>query len=183
MDQILLDLIKVYKNCGIDNAYFLNLLCELVENSDDDDFRLECLEIMNEFNQNSEDIFLFIENLFISDMNPDIKFAALKIMINNYSKKKIIKPILHVLNKCSGNFHFNLMEILSKLNPFYCKKILIEKIKSQKSENNDLSWSFNENLKSLSLEMLKQIYYNMIFEKSLEDLYFHRNKIPFVVNF
>ena len=75
------------------------------------------------------------------------------------------------------------MEILSKLNPFHCKKILIEKIKSQKSENNDLSWSFNENLKSLSLEMLKQIYYNMIFEKSLEDLYFHRNKIPFVVNF
>ena len=98
-------------------------------------------------------------------------------------KDKAIKPALYAISKEKGfSILIPVIEFLiENFNPLSCKDLLIQKIKNldNKSLKHDLNLMKLENL---NLLRLKNIIYDSLLRNSLENLYFHRRKIPFAVD-
>ena len=156
-------------------------LINLVENSRDEELREESIKYIKKIGLKNQNIFEFLENLFISDLNANIRGAAFKAIKKNF-KEKAIKPALYAISKERGLILIPVIEFLiENFNPLSCKDLLIQKIKNL--DNKSLKYDLNlMNLENLNLLRLKNIIYDSLLRNSLEDLYFHRRKISFAVD-
>lgn len=157
-------------------------LINLVENSQDEELREESIKYIKKIGLKNQSTFEFLENLFISDLNANIRGAAFKAIKKNF-KDKAIKPALYAISK---ERHFNILIpviefLIENFNPLSCKGLLIQKIKNL--DNKSLKYDLNlMKLDNLNLIRLKNIIYDSLLSNSLENLYFHRRKIPFAVD-
>ena len=171
-----------FQNKIIDKRSASEVLINLVENSQDENLREESINYIKKIGLKNQSIFEFLENLFISDLNEHIRNAAFNAIKNNF-KEKTIKPALFAIFKEKG--FLVLIQVIEFLidnfKPFSCRAVLIQKIK-----NLDYKFSTYElnlmNLENLNLIQLKNIIYDYLLSNSLENLYFHRRKIPFAVD-
>lgn len=171
-----------FQNKIIDKRSASEVLINLVENSQDENLREESINYIKKIGLKNQSIFEFLENLFISDLNEHIRNAAFNAIKNNF-KEKAIKPALFAIFKEKG--FLVLIQVIEFLidnfKPFSCRAVLIQKIK-----NLDYKFSTYElnlmNLENLNLIQLKNIIYDYLLSNSLENLYFHRRKIPFAVD-
>lgn len=159
-------------------------LINLVENSRDEELREESIKYIKKIGLKNQSTFEFLENLFISDCCENIRSAAFKAIKKNF-KEKAIKPALYAISKERGDNHQILIPVIEflikNLNPLSCKDLLIQKIKNL--DNKSLKYDLNlMNLENLNLLGLKNIIYDSLLRNSLENLYFHRRKIPFAVD-
>jgi len=170
-----------FQNKIIDKRSASEVLINLIENSQDEDLREESIEYLKKIGLKNQDIFEFLENLFISDENANIRGVAGKAIMKNF-KEKAIKPALYAISRERGLILIPIIEFLIKnFNPFSCKDVLIQKIKNL--DNKFLTYDLNlMNLENLNLLRLKNIIYDSLLRNSLENLYFHRRKIPFAVD-
>lgn len=171
-----------FQNKIIDKKSASEVLINLVENSQDDNLREESINYIKKVGLRNQSIFEFLENLFISDLNANIRGAAFKAIKKNF-KEKAIKPALYAISKERGFLILiPIIEFLiENFNPLSCKDLLIQKIKNL--DNKSLKYDLNlMNLENLNLLQLKNIIYDSLLRNSLEDLYFHRRKIPFAVD-
>ena len=166
----------------IDKKSASEVLINLVENSKDEELREESINYIKKIGLKNQSIFEFLENLFISDLNEHIRNAAFNAIKKNF-KDKAIKPALYAISKeKSFSILIPVIEFLiENFNPLSCKDLLIKKIKNldNKSLKHDLNLMKLENL---NLLRLKNIIYDSLLRNSLENLYFHRRKIPFAVD-
>ena len=171
-----------FQNKIIDKKSASEVLINLVENSQDDNLREESINYIKKIGLKNQSIFEFLENLFISDLNEHIRNAAFNAIKKNF-KDKAIKPALYAISKEeSFSILIPVIEFLiENFNPLSCKDLLIKKIKNldNKSLKHDLNLMKLENL---NLLRLKNIIYDSLLRNSLENLYFHRRKIPFAVD-
>ena len=171
-----------FQNKIIDKKSASEVLINLVENSQDDNLREESINYIKKIGLKNQSIFEFLENLFISDLNEHIRNAAFNAIKKNF-KEKAIKPALYAISKEeSFSILIPVIEFLiENFNPLSCKDLLIKKIKNldNKSLKHDLNLMKLENL---NLLRLKNIIYDSLLRNSLENLYFHRRKIPFAVD-
>ncbi len=171
-----------FQNKIIDKKSASEVLINLVENSQDDNLREESINYIKKIGLKNQSIFEFLENLFISDLNEHIRNAAFNAIKKNF-KDKAIKPALYAISKEeSFSILIPVIEFLiENFNPLSCKDLLIKKIKNldKKSLKHDLNLMKLENL---NLLRLKNIIYDSLLRNSLENLYFHRRKIPFAVD-
>ena len=171
-----------FQNKIIDKRSASEVLINLVENSQDENLREESINYIKKIGLKNQSIFEFLENLFISDLNEHIRNAAFNAIKNNF-KEKAIKPALFAIFKEKG--FLVLIQVIEFLidnfKPFSCRAVLIQKIKKL-----DYKFSTYElnlmNLENLNLIQLKNIIYDYLLSNSLENLYFHRRKIPFAVD-
>ena len=170
---------KIYRNLGnnvLDRSSISELLISLIESSNDDDLREECLKIINKLGIKNQKIFNLLENLLISDYNESIRKAAFRVIRNNYSMKGI-KPVKFAIKKEESSFLILLIEFLAERDPLACKECIIDRLESFNDPN--LNSFINEiKLENLDVEELVNIFFNYVLEKSLESLYFHSRKIP-----
>lgn len=171
-----------FQNKIINKKSASEVLINLVENSQDDNLREESINYIKKIGLKNQSIFEFLENLFISDLNEHIRNAAFNAIKKNF-KDKAIKPALYAISKEeSFSILIPVIEFLiENFNPLSCKDLLIKKIKNldNKSLKHDLNLMKLENL---NLLRLKNIIYDSLLRNSLENLYFHRRKIPFAVD-
>ncbi|MFX1442707.1 MAG: HEAT repeat domain-containing protein [Promethearchaeota archaeon] len=168
-----------YKNKALDKRSASNLLITIIENSSDELLRIKCLKLLQGIRDTDPKVFKLLESLLISDLNKSIRIAAFEAL--QIFSLKAINPIKYAIKREKDQFLINLIEFLAKIDPFICKQIIIKKIK--KLGINCFENSLDEvKIETLSLKSLKNSFFNHIFFTSLENLYFHRRKIPFAVD-
>ena len=168
-----------FENKIIDKRTASEVLINLVENSQDEELREESIKYIKKIGLKNRSTFEFLENLFISDFNENIRSAAFKAIKKNF-EDKAIKPALYAIFKEKGLILIPVIEFLiEKFNPFSCKDVLIQKIKNL--DNKFLTYDHIK-LENLNLSRLKNIIYDYLLRNSLDNLYFHRRKIPFAVD-
>ena len=174
---------KIYRNFQnkiLNKDSASELLIILIENNQDDDLRVECIEFIRKIDLRSSIIFEFLENLLISDLNEAIRKAAFRAIEINFPQKAIT-PVRFAINREEGMFLISLIKFLAKVNPFLCREVLIDKIK--KLDGISFTDSLNNRkIENLNFKKLKDIIFDYLFRKSLDALYFHRRKIPFAVD-
>ena len=145
------------------------------------DDSLKKYEYIMKIGLKNQNIFNFLENLFVCDVNENIRIAAFKAIKKNF-EEKAIEPALYAIFKEKGLILIPVIDFLiENFNPFSCKNVLIQKIKNL--DNKILKCDLNlMNLENLNLFRLKNIIYDYLLRNSLENLYFHRRKIPFAVD-
>ena len=170
-----------FENKIVDKRSASEVLINLVENSKDEDLREESIKYIMKIGFKNRSTFEFLENLFISDFNENIRSTAFKAIRKNF-EDKAIKPALYAIFKEKGLILIPVIEFLiEKFNPFSCKDVLIQKIKNLDSKF--LTYDLNlMKLENLTLLRLRNIIYDYLLRNSLDNLYFHRRKIPFAVD-
>jgi hypothetical protein len=183
-------LINKYYNNEIDISETVESLKSFVENSDDDNVRIEAIRIFGDISPNSDHNFKFLENLTISDKNPFMRSEALKFLVDKYPEEclDLLKWIYE--NDKSPIITFNLISSLEHLPKDFCED-LRDAIRI-KYFDNYIQMGVNPNDASVLgiLEVLigyqlgfKKIDYDeyyRILEDSFENLDFKINKEGFV---
>jgi len=65
------------------------ILISLIEESDNPEVCVECIDVLEKISYKSEMIFKILENHLISDKNPSVRNAAVKVLISNFFKEGI----------------------------------------------------------------------------------------------
>ena len=169
-----------FQNKIINKRSASEVLINLVENSKDEDLREESINYIKKIGLKNQSIFEFLENLFISDYSESIRRAAFKAIERNF-EEKAAKPALYAVFKEKGLILIPVIDFIEHFNPFLCKDVLIQKIKNL--DEKFLTYGLNlKNLESLNLLRLKNVIYDYLLRNSLDNLYFHRRKIPFAAD-
>ena len=123
---------KIYEklnNNDLDKKSSIDLLLSIIENSDEDQLRLESIEVLDRIRAKDEKIFKIIENLFVSDTNPELRNSALNYLFINY-QERVLPPIKWaVKHETSYKCLVALLKTLAKVEDTESKKILIEELK------------------------------------------------------
>ncbi|TFG02784.1 MAG: HEAT repeat domain-containing protein [Promethearchaeota archaeon] len=172
---------KEYKNKELNKSSASDIFISLIENSNNEGFRAECIYYLSEIGLKSFKIFKFLEDIFVSDQSEYIRRAAFEALKKNF-KLKAIKPVSYVLSKeKEKSILIELINFMEKSNPFICRDILIKRIRDIDERKKEKVLR-GQNLKNLKLNELKEKYIEFLLDQSLDMLYFHRHKIPFAVD-
>ncbi|MFX1237664.1 MAG: leucine-rich repeat domain-containing protein [Promethearchaeota archaeon] len=129
-----------FLNNHIGASSAISLLISIIENTENNSERIQCLEILNKIEIKNDALFFLLENLLISDTNETIKLIAarglqrkfpgkalpaMKYVIKNINSIDLIVEIIQLIgtinNKLSRNI---LLEELSNIKNQKCKRIL-----------------------------------------------------------
>jgi len=169
-----------FKNKKLDQSSATNTLIFLVENTEDEELRTDCIKKIKKVGLKEERVFKLLENLLISDSSVLIRKAAFKAIKKNFTEKAIT-PIRHAINNEEGTLLVDLINFLDEINPFLCRISLMNKI--SKLDKNYLKYYLNEiNIYKLSFEDLKNVIFNYVLKKASDTLYFHWRKIPLAID-
>ncbi len=129
-------------------------LISIIENNEEDKIRIEALVTLKKVGDNSQKVYKYCENLMISDLNKDVRFAAFKYLMEVFSKK-VLTPLKWALSYEKD--YICIVEIINAL-----KSIQTEEVRQR----------FVEEIKNLT----KQKYFdyqkqfsNKIYRKSLKE--------------
>ena len=169
-----------YRNKALDKYSASALLISIIENSKNEVLRVKCIEFIQRIGDTDQKVFTLLENFLISDSYESIRIAAFEAIKTNFALKAI-NPVKYAINKEKDQFLINLIEFLGEIDPFLCREAIINRIKKLEIDfyQNPLN---NIKIEKLNLKKLKSILFNHLFFTSLENLYFHRRKIPFAVD-
>jgi len=170
---------KDYRNKALDKRSASDLLISIIENSNDELLRVKCMELLQRIGDTDPEVFKLLESLLISDSNESIRIAAFE-AIKIFSLKAI-NPVKYAIKREKDQFLIDLIEFLAKIDPFTCREAIINRIKKLGIECFE-NYLNDVKIESLNLKNLKNMFFNHIFFTSLENLYFHRRKIPFAVD-
>ncbi len=123
---------KIYEklsNNELDKKSSIDLLLSIIENSDDDQLRLQSIEVLDKIRAKDENIFKVIENLLVSDTNPELRNSALNYLFINY-QERVLSPIKWaVKHETSYKCLVALIKTLAEFENDKSKKILIDELK------------------------------------------------------
>ncbi|MFX1451947.1 MAG: hypothetical protein ACFFCM_13970 [Promethearchaeota archaeon] len=168
-----------YRNKVLDKRSASDLLISIIENSNDELLRIKCMELLQRIGDTDAEVFKLLESLLISDLNQSVRIAAFEAI--KMFTLKAINPVKYAIKREKDQFLIDLIEFLAKIDPFSCREAIIKQMKKLGIENFENSVQ-NVKIERLNLKNLKTMFYNHIFFASLENLYFHRRKIPIAVD-
>jgi len=119
-----------FENHNLDKHTAFNLLISLIENSENENVRVESIESLEKIGVFNHQTFTFLENILISDLNGNVRNAAAKIIAKNFSNEKALVPLKWVI-KHETNYEclITIIKTLEKINNKEAKAILIEQLK------------------------------------------------------
>ncbi len=123
---------EIYKDLmynKINQVTAYNLLTSLVENSDDENIRLESILNLEKIGLFNDNLFIFLENLLISDSNPKIRNAAAQFLKNKFLKNAITPLKWAVKHETNYECLITIIQTLEKINSHESKLILINQMK------------------------------------------------------
>jgi Leucine-rich repeat (LRR) protein len=114
---------KIYKDFlknNLDKPSATKLLFSLIENSENERVRAECIKELDRIEAKDSQTFKFLENLLISDSNETIRNSAAITLRNNFLDK-ILQPMKWALMheeslSCLNTFYLTLIKILHNFN-------------------------------------------------------------------
>ncbi len=131
LDELLADMDKLGRIEVIKRLH--NLYLE----SDNKNTRVRILEILNQLKDNTH--YEESENYFLSDVDPDVRIEAAKLLAFNYSEKKAIKPLIWVLENDRKeelkNSALNLLVAFAYREEF--KSLIVESLKKTLMSSNN----------------------------------------------
>jgi len=149
------ELYERFKNGVIDKASIINHLTSYIESSEKEELRIKSCKILNKLKPRSVEVFEFLEHLFISDMNPQIKRSAVSLIINNYIDKALepLKWLIH--QHMSLRIMLEIEKYLININAEKAKKLLAQLIAELLKNDKDIvPQALCDHYSSLSLDNL-----------------------------
>ncbi|MFW9771814.1 MAG: leucine-rich repeat domain-containing protein [Promethearchaeota archaeon] len=141
----------------LDKTSTIELLLSIIENSSADHLRLESIDILNKIGVNGDTVFRVIENLMISDLNPELRISSLNLLFTNY-QEKVLNPIKWMINyETSFKVLIIIIKTLAKIESDNSKNLLLtelKKIGSVKYLNLERNYK-NKKYKKLVKKLLK----------------------------
>ena len=123
--------IKIYEDFRynkISKHDAVDFLILLIENSQEIRIRISALDLINKIELYSNNLFGFIENLFISDLNEDIRYLALQIIMKKF-KDHALRPLLWALqHEPSHRILLSILLCLKQTNNQCGRVILVDEI-------------------------------------------------------
>ena len=157
---------KIYENFisqVIDKSKTVDLLITFIETIGDDVIREECIHILNKIDIHHNKVFKILENIFLSDSNGDLRYAAARVIKNKFLNKAL-SPFLWALKfESSYNCLVCIIKSLEEISDTKIKSVLINEIKKINIE------PFKESLSSLTI-------------KNEIESYSHRNLAEILIN-
>lgn len=144
-----------YKSNIIDRQSAIKSFISLIENSDNDETRVECLRNFEKIGIKGEEIFKFLENLLISDSSNDVRTVTAELIRNNFIEKAlpVMKWAITYETDCECLYY--ILSALKVINTEDSKSVLIEEIKKIKKlkyllpDSNVSNKLFKKDLKKL----------------------------------
>jgi len=148
-------ILEDYKNNKLNKHSAISSLISLIENSDSDEIRVECLKNLEEIGIKEEEIFKFLENLLISDSSNDVRTVTAKLIQNNFLVKSLSVMKWTVMYETDCECLYYIIDTLKKLNNEEAKSVLIkevrkiQKLKYLLPDSNISNKPFKKDLKKL----------------------------------
>ena len=129
MDLTPKDIIRDLQNNKISQITAYDLLTSLVENSENENIRLESIINLEKIGLINDNLFNFLENLLISDSNRKIRNAAAKFIKNKFIEKAFNALQWVIKHETDYECLITIIKSLEKINSYESKLILANKIK------------------------------------------------------
>ena len=114
----------------IDKNTAAELLISLIDNTDTEDTRIECIEKLKEISVNNDKLFHYMENLLISDLNAKVRCAAAN-YIKEFFRDKALSLIKWAVEFESDYYCLcTIIQTIVELNNEESKSILIDMLKN-----------------------------------------------------
>ena len=125
-------ILEDYKNNNLNKHSAIKSLISLIDNSDNDEIRVDCLKNFEEIGIKGEEIFKFLENLLISDSSNDVRKVTAELIQNNFLEKAlpVMKWAITYETDCECLYY--IINALKKINNKDSKSILIEEVRKIK---------------------------------------------------
>jgi len=174
----------------------LHRLIFLIENSSDDKCRLEFLNQLGKIEKKSEELFNFLENLLISDVNEEIRFSALNIILEHYNMAAMetiewvirneysLKILLHIIKQSKTFNEIKLKEILLSSLYYFVEHNNWDNLKKYQEVLNIMVKK--EQLETFSIDKLFEIIHNIktlsIISKKIRKKFEFGKRIEYEIN-
>ncbi len=172
MQFVAKNIFEAFKAKLMDKNVASEQLIYLINNSENDDIREECIEYLEKIGLKSKNVFEILENLLVSESNINIKSAAFYALRNNFLYKSL-NPFKYCVEHDDSFLLIQMVESLAKIDRKICRNALIEKLKKLYGDAPN-----HQNFDILSFNKLKEIFDDYIFKKSLDALYHFRRIDP-----
>ena len=129
MDLTPKEIYRDLKNKNINQITAYNLLTSLVENSENENIRLESILNLEKIGLFSDKLYNFLENLLISDSNRRIRNAAAQFLEKKFLEKAINPLKWAIKHETDYECLITISQTLEKINTHESKLILINEIK------------------------------------------------------
>ncbi|MBD3228849.1 MAG: hypothetical protein GF329_11740 [Candidatus Lokiarchaeota archaeon] len=124
----------------MDRSGFIDLLVLLIERDNNKTNRYNAISFLDELNAFDNTLFKFIENLIISDSDPEIRKAALFILKKYYLEKALNLVKWAIKYENDYNCLISLIKVLVELNSPASKQLIISKLRKKiKFDKNDIN--------------------------------------------
>jgi len=121
--------LEYYNNRYIDKSTATKLLTSIIENYDEENFRLEAINILNTLKIATKTLFEFFENLLLSDSSEVIRNAAAKYVTTNFLEISLPVFLWVIQHETSYHCLVTVVNSLVKIQTSEAKSILIEHLK------------------------------------------------------
>jgi len=122
-------ILEEYNNRLIDNSTAMKLLTSIIENYNEEKFRLEAITILNTLKNKTKTLFEFFENLLLSDSSEVIRNAAAKHISTNFLEISLPVFLWVIQHESSYNCLITVINSLVKIHTSEAKSILLEQVK------------------------------------------------------
>jgi Leucine-rich repeat (LRR) protein len=148
-------ILEDYESNNIDRQSAIKSFISLIENSDNDEIRVECLRNFEKIGIKGEEIFKFLENLLISDSSNDVRTVTAELIRNNFIDKAlpVMKWAITYETNCECLYY--VLSALKVINNEESRSVIIEEIKKIKKmkyllpDSNISNKPFRKDLKKL----------------------------------
>ncbi|MFX1323468.1 MAG: leucine-rich repeat domain-containing protein [Promethearchaeota archaeon] len=158
-------------NKDLDKFSAIELLITLIDNAESAETRIESINILNRFQLDDDKTFKFLEHLFISDLNDQVRDLTCRLLSNNYLERSLDIMIWALDHEESLSCLNSIISSIGKINNDRTKSLLVNELKKlSKKENNSKLKDVNKkkNLTEISNRELAEILINQYLILSLK---------------
>jgi len=173
---------KIYKdflNNNLDKNSAVDLLTSIIEHSDYEEKRIECVENIGKILSNevkTNEVFEFLENLVIADQNEKVRNSAITVLRENFLNKAFGVIKFAIKHESDYFCLVNLSETLAEIKNTDSKTILIKQIQRIKKEK------YLDKDKKIGNKKYKRALNNLLKLNKLES-FSHKYLAEILINF
>ncbi|MFW9951100.1 MAG: HEAT repeat domain-containing protein, partial [Candidatus Thorarchaeota archaeon] len=123
-----------FKNEYLDKSSAIDLLISLIENVDNINIRLNCIDILGRIELKDKKVFNILENLLIADSNEDIRCQAARVLKNLFLEQSISLLKWAFQNDQSLKCSIFIISLLGELKNNKARNFLLKKVQELKQK-------------------------------------------------
>ncbi len=120
------EIIVLFQNKKIDRSSAIEFIISMINNCENEDFRIRSINSLSELNLNDSNIYSILENLLISDPNENVRYAAINALIANFSGENLTPFLWALRNEPCYECLIKIIEALKKINTKNVKNLFLK---------------------------------------------------------